>query len=134
MLDTNLSHLADFVYPQSTIPPEDHEPEQNLDALVYGGNHASFNWEEYVRTARPAADQSPPGPLLIQSIEAPDTKLHLDQQQATSSEPSHNQNTSSHTDSAKQEDPDEILDMSTVDPKLFDENYDPRIFVKRSPS
>ncbi|KAF4955723.1 hypothetical protein FSARC_11784 [Fusarium sarcochroum] len=136
---SSFSQLADFVYPQQVIPPEECEPGQTQDPIVCGEDLASLTWEEYVRTTRPAADQSPPGPLLTQGVDAPDIEPQLIQKQFASPEsPRDDQNytprTPSDAISVPHEDKSESPNMNAIDPRLFGGNYDPRCFVKRSPS
>ncbi|KAF5662322.1 hypothetical protein FHETE_8029 [Fusarium heterosporum] len=137
---SNYSQLSNPAHPQQVVPPQECSPVQKSEPVACEGDIASLSWEEYVRPARSAAERNSSHSLLTQSIEAPDDQLQLEQKQSAScptsrdgddrqktvQEPPHsvpkNQQSNAHVDS------------NAIDPRLFGSNYDPRFFVKKSPS
>jgi hypothetical protein len=141
MSPSNFSQLSNFVYPQQGIPSEESLEGQNPDPAAFGGDLDSLAWEEYVRPARSASERKPSRSLLTQNVEAPDSQLHLAEAESPSHLASHEGDDHQQIPRAPSHSVPETLqrdsadsDLNAIDPRLFDASYDPRFFVKKSPS
>ncbi|SPJ81324.1 uncharacterized protein FTOL_08873 [Fusarium torulosum] len=135
------SNIPVPVSQQSAVPPEESPRGQNPDPAAFGGDLDSLAWEEYVRPARSAAERKSSRSLLTQNVEAPDSQLHLAEVESPSHLASCEGDDHHHTARAPSHSVPETLqednannDLNTIDPRLFDASYDPRFFIKKSPS
>ncbi|KAM0226008.1 hypothetical protein ACHAQD_000971 [Fusarium lateritium] len=126
---------------QTTAPPEESPQGQKPDSAAFGGDLDSLTWEEYVRPARSADARKSSLSLLTQNVEAPDAQLHLAETEPVPHLASHEGHDHQQTARAPTHPAPETLqednadnDLNAIDPRLFDASYDPRVFIKKSPS
>ncbi|KAM0275671.1 hypothetical protein ACHAPA_000538 [Fusarium lateritium] len=124
-----------------TAPPEESPQGQKPDSAAFGGDLDSLTWEEYVRPARSADARKSSLSLLTQNVEAPDAQLHLAETEPVPHLASHEGHDHQQTARAPTHPAPETLqednadnDLNAIDPRLFDASYDPRVFIKKSPS
>ncbi|KAM0250573.1 hypothetical protein ACHAP5_002103 [Fusarium lateritium] len=141
MPSSNFSQLSNFVYPQQTAPPEESPQGQKPDSAAFGEDLGSLAWEEYVRPACSADARKSSRSLLTQNVEAPDAQLHLAEAEPVShlaSREGHDQQQTaralSHPAPENLQEDNADNELNAIDPRLFDASYDPRVFIKRSPS
>ncbi|KPA45792.1 hypothetical protein FLAG1_01316 [Fusarium langsethiae] len=124
--------------PQQTAPPPTEFPtETKQEPVKEEGDPAQFSWEEYVRTARPAAGQAPASHLLTRDVEASNGQFQLSQNRPSSSGAVKNEHegttqSPSHVASKVKQDSDSGLDPTAIDPRLFSANYDEELFAEKS--
>ncbi|KAM0209188.1 hypothetical protein ACHAQI_006551 [Fusarium lateritium] len=126
---------------QTTAPPEESPQGQKPDSAAFGGDLDSLTWEEYVRPARSADARKSSLSLLTQNVEASDAQLHLAETEPVPHLASHEGHDHQQTARAPTHPAPETLqednadnDLNAIDPRLFDASYDPRVFIKKSPS
>ncbi|KAM0442453.1 hypothetical protein ACHAQK_004146 [Fusarium lateritium] len=124
-----------------TAPPEESPQGQKPDSAAFGGDLDSLTWEEYVRPARSADARKSSLSLLTQNVEASDAQLHLAETEPVPHLASHEGHDHQQTARAPTHPAPETLqednadnDLNAIDPRLFDASYDPRVFIKKSPS
>ncbi|KAL4730194.1 hypothetical protein ACLX1H_002226 [Fusarium chlamydosporum] len=136
---SNFSQLSNFVYNQQAPAPEQCPPGPTEEPVKEEEDSAPFSWGHNVRAARPEADQASLNRLLTRGIEVSDEQLHLNRKRSSSpdlikSEYEKTPQSFPHATSTIKQDSDTNADLDTLDPRLFTANYDPRMFVRKSPS
>ncbi|RGP68443.1 hypothetical protein FSPOR_5322 [Fusarium sporotrichioides] len=124
--------------PQQTAPlPTEFPTETKQEPVKEEGDPAQFSWEEYVRTARPAAGKAPASHLLTRDVKASNGQFQLSQKRPSSSGAAKNKHegttqSPSHVASKVKQDSDSGLDPTAIDPRLFSANYDEELFAEKS--
>ncbi|KAF0635898.1 hypothetical protein FPSE5266_20349 [Fusarium pseudograminearum] len=134
----NFSQLSDPLYNnQQTHPSAEFSPDAKQEAVKKEEEgSAQFSWDEYVRAARPAADQAPVSQLLTRDVEASDGQLQLNQNRPSSSDTVKNEHEETDQSSSQaapeiKQDDGSGLDLAAIDPRLFASNYDKQSSAKR---